>query len=380
MKLLDPFKKINKENSVDWKRSFGQYFVVFSDIHVSKKRKSQQSRALDLMRNVTEDWDKNIKRYLSDDKFRGILLVGDITHTGCSEEFELFNELYLKAIMQIFNATKEEVFAVPGNHDLNRTVLSKSYYSHKKEHPVKIKDYYKRIEFGSNEGNIWNKSNNNRFKSYDEWLKKTTTITSRDNMVAGPWGKTLNGENKPITIAGINSAIASSGFVPRKCIEGCLNLFGRSHPKNHWVSSSQIYAALGEKKSENTTLLMMHHSLDDFDSIETGSSICALNELADIYLHGHHHVLNAEDKSEISPIRISAPSFGNPNVKKNSKSNVNHRDSYAIIRIEGNELQIFYRTNLPPQIDSKYGFQGKNGASFVPDYCFNIKKDNLGGQ
>lgn len=93
-------------------------FIHLSDIHF-KKGTSDTSHDLDNdIRNEISRDIRKLKEVV--DTFDGILVTGDIAFSGRKEEYDIAEE-WLAQLSALIGCKPEEVWVVPGNHDVNRT-------------------------------------------------------------------------------------------------------------------------------------------------------------------------------------------------------------------------------------------------------------------
>ncbi len=100
--------------------------VHLSDIHFRDPR-----------RGTTGILDADLRRELQSDALRvvavagraeGILVGGDIAHSGRKEEYEIARE-WLNSFCGRLGCETDDVWVVPGNHDVDRSVLEGSTQS-----------------------------------------------------------------------------------------------------------------------------------------------------------------------------------------------------------------------------------------------------------
>ena len=52
-----------------------------------------------------------------------VLFTGDMAFAGRPEEYDLAERILLTPLMQRFGLSKEQIFVIPGNHDVDRSVV-----------------------------------------------------------------------------------------------------------------------------------------------------------------------------------------------------------------------------------------------------------------
>ena len=89
--------------------------LQISDIHWTKRKHWNDDFAGMKSRFLVE-----IKEYIeAGNEIDYIFICGDIAYKGMTEEYDKALE-YIDKICKIIGCTRQEVFVVPGNHDLNR--------------------------------------------------------------------------------------------------------------------------------------------------------------------------------------------------------------------------------------------------------------------
>lgn len=89
--------------------------LQISDIHWTKRRHWNEDFA-----GMKSKFLEDIKEYIeADNEIDYIFICGDIAFKGIKEEYDKALA-YIDKICEKVNCTREEVFVVPGNHDLNR--------------------------------------------------------------------------------------------------------------------------------------------------------------------------------------------------------------------------------------------------------------------
>lgn len=89
--------------------------IHFTDIHV------KQSNEQDVKRRVTDFIKHANEKKLSPDL---MLISGDLTYNGLSDEYEIFDRVFLKPICAALHIGVKQLVIVPGNHDVDRNLVS----------------------------------------------------------------------------------------------------------------------------------------------------------------------------------------------------------------------------------------------------------------
>lgn len=96
-------------------------FLHLSDLHISTTDAgSQFDRDLRIRQALLSDLGREGRT-----KFDAILVTGDITYQGHTEEFARA-KAWLEEVRTTTSSSPEALFVVPGNHDVNRSIVSRS--------------------------------------------------------------------------------------------------------------------------------------------------------------------------------------------------------------------------------------------------------------
>lgn len=95
-------------------------FLHLSDLHITTADAGNQfDQDFKIREALLEDLGKEDRT-----KFDGILVTGDIAYQGRADEFKRAKE-WLELVRKVTESSPEALFVVPGNHDVNRAVVSK---------------------------------------------------------------------------------------------------------------------------------------------------------------------------------------------------------------------------------------------------------------
>jgi 3',5'-cyclic AMP phosphodiesterase CpdA len=97
-------------------------FLHLSDIHFNKKWHDHYELDSDLRDQLGNDVAVMAKRL---PKIRGVLISGDIAFSGKKEEYDIAFE-WLKGLCSLAGCREQDVWCVPGNHDVDRSVYESS--------------------------------------------------------------------------------------------------------------------------------------------------------------------------------------------------------------------------------------------------------------
>ncbi len=202
-----------------------------------------------------------------------IFYTGDIIF-GDEGNFEIhFQEAsnFTEQIRNLFKIQKENVFIVPGNHDINRVQHMRElaeYFEKYNDDPRP--DHIISQDLKEKKGELREKCIE-RFKEYKEFLKISgfTHLLEDPEMLIYSQIKEINGFK--IGIAGLNSAWSS--------------LKGDEKGKL-WLGSYQIDDALKKLNEVEFKISLIHHPLDWLNQHEAKWAQTKIEEF-DFFLHGH---------------------------------------------------------------------------------------------
>lgn len=233
-----------------------------------------------------------------------IVVTGDFRHLGRGTSFE-HGIAQLEKLLSLFGVGKQNVFLIPGNHDVGPVADSdarKMWIEDIHENIGKDYQYYakykdKLLESFSEYRNVVSQFYKNILEDYDPRIVKC------GNIYHICWNNMLN-------IVCMNTALVSDGKEGHKEIFDADSLFGL-------IDSSAFQRSL-------PTILLGHHSPDDFyesQSVYLRTFLCRTN--ASAYLHGDVHKLNIHDAigSILVPEKIPSIACG--------KSIPESRDDYS---------------------------------------------------
>jgi predicted MPP superfamily phosphohydrolase len=113
-RVLEKQKNLN----MNIKSGHGHLRILhLSDLHARAKTAVFQNK-------VVEAAKRHIERINTDDSYEKLIVFsGDIAYSGKPNEYELAKE-WIESIREAFGATEEQIVVAPGNHDVDRTLLS----------------------------------------------------------------------------------------------------------------------------------------------------------------------------------------------------------------------------------------------------------------
>ena len=97
-------------------------FIHISDIHFSKRSGDK----VDLDSDLRSELENDVRRMKEDlERVNGILVTGDIGYSGQTQEYDNGRK-WLTRLCSVAGCEMQEVWVVPGNHDVDRTTVDKS--------------------------------------------------------------------------------------------------------------------------------------------------------------------------------------------------------------------------------------------------------------
>jgi DNA repair exonuclease SbcCD nuclease subunit len=255
-------------------------FVIlfFSDTHFGNpKTHSDDSGVLDSF--VTD-----IKNFVNHNKiipniviFAGDLVFGEVpSKTKIGDQYESIAIPWLKKLYKsCFKKTFDQVplFIVPGNHDLNRTIIDDTQKDYIRNLKTKL-NYYDHIYEKMNNNDIAFQRIIERQKAWhNEFIKipnKKCDIEKKFNSCSG----IIKYDNLSIGITGLNSAWAAHDDNDKDFL---------------WIGKAQYEHCYEKIKKTDFKIAFSHHPLDwlvEDDKVFLRNKI---QTQYDIFLHGHDH-------------------------------------------------------------------------------------------
>ncbi|MGD0953802.1 MAG: metallophosphoesterase [Methanotrichaceae archaeon] len=230
----------------------------------------------DLHFRISQAWDadivlrellRDIKDFVQKNKikFDFIIVSGDIAYSGIPDEYELSKD-FLNELLKLTGLTKDDIFIVPGNHDVCRSLIppARSIIRDGLRDSAKVNE-------------VMNDALSRKvlLSPLDNYKKFINTFFEKDmfNDENYFYTKLIKKEDKSISLLLMNSALIAGSM------EDCKNLI---------MGEIQVRNALEEANGADIRVAIMHHPLDclkDFDR----KSIKSQLERCNLILHGHLH-------------------------------------------------------------------------------------------
>lgn len=195
-----------------------------------------------------------------------IFITGDITNSGCVEEYTQFNECVFLPLMQIFgDEFSEKIFLVPGNHDVQRNTNKR----------------FGREEFLTlDEGNFEPSQMSlgdremlvGRFSNFVE--QAVPNHVKGFATVDGTFHEKIVTDSGTVSIVGLNTSWL--------CRDN-------DDDGNLTPGIALLRSALAKTDAEDVVVVLGHHPIDCFDRNHRDAIKSLLSSCNALYLHGHMH-------------------------------------------------------------------------------------------
>ena len=244
-------------------------WLHISDLHLRESEAWSQDAVLSAM------LDKIDERIAAGTRFDFVLVTGDLAFSGKNSEFDLV-ESFLDDLIRVVGVTREKVYCVAGNHDVDRSVQTMCF-SGARQNLQSEADVYR---FLSNK--VERETLLTRLQAFQGFHQRYFADQERVHTEEG-LGYTANilVDDLRIAVIGLNSAWLAEG--------------GRSDHGQVLLGECQVSNAIGESCRSNPHIVigMAHHPflvLNEFDRPPTQRR---LEEACHFYHCGHLHVPDA---------------------------------------------------------------------------------------
>lgn len=214
----------------------------------------------------------DIRSLVTLNKIHFIFITGDLAATGKAEEYNRVKQ-FLADLMQASSVSPKNVICVPGNHDIDRSLISQ--FSHSASETLSARDVVSQLLGNSAELSLFTR----RLDGYRRFIEDQF-----------PWGKSLEDntllsfthnfvvDNVRLSVLALNSAW----------------LAGSDADKGHIIiGERQVRKALEKVESSDIIIALLHHPLSYLKDFDAGDVQLLLNRRCDFVLHGHIHELGA---------------------------------------------------------------------------------------
>lgn len=257
-----------------------------------------------------------------------IFITGDLLLKGgegkIDEGFENFNEKFIKVFEEELGVTKDKIFLIPGNHDIDRTIVNK-YMESGLKHNLTT----------TNEVNSFIDKNNceeiNRILSFKKFEETFYSNYEKDK-------KQLSNFESNFIFYYQGKSIGIS------CLNTAWRCYGNDDSGNLILGERQITNSVSFLKDCYLKIALMHHSLDDLALFDKTDVSSYLKSKYDILFSGHSHTSDTfKTMTSSGELIVSiAPANWTHGIRSGLN---NYYNGYAIIDInfDNNKVEIEHR-------------------------------------
>ena len=263
-KITEKFSQLNGNiitSSITSKENNRVRWLHLSDFHVGKDNYGQKR----LFKNLLE----YIKMQVDEGKAPDMVFItGDIANKGQEKEYEIFyDDFYLHLYDVLPRECKENIFIVPGNHDVDQTQARAA-----RTHDVllSIPEFLDPTEEGLFERSIL-------LPRFNAFIKNDFSYSEEEHWLRtqnGAFQKKLAIKGYSLGIIGINTAWLSNSDQDRHKLSGGIHILEEAL---EFLEDSDIKIVLG------------HHPLDWLLDSQLDLTRAILGKKGALYLHGHLH-------------------------------------------------------------------------------------------
>ena len=241
-------------NTITW--------LHISDLHFQK---SQIYNSNIVIKSLLEDIEERIKEDSLQPDF--IIISGDISNKGLPEEYLLARQ-FLDSLREITSTPKENIFIVPGNHDVNRTVNPIIFDGLKSQ--LNDRDSVNRFISSDTELNSVLLRFNNYHKFMEQYMGENNYLITNTLLFT----KIIRLSDCNLAILGLNSAWMS--------VE-------QEEQGKLLLGEKQIRDALEETNKADFKIAVMHHPSEWLKGFDRSTAEALLQRECDLILQGHMH-------------------------------------------------------------------------------------------
>ncbi len=217
-----------------------------------------------------------------------IFVTGDITRSGQKAEF-LQAKRFLDKLLELLNLSKNKIFFVPGNHDIDWKKLNKLRNPGIKELLSNRERVNEFLLSNTADAREARKYNFNKFINYAEFVNSYMVDEQESsaysfNVENYYYTKLLELGPIKIGVAGINSAWSSAVFFDFDT--------QKTHDEDHIIlGEPQVRAIANSLQSYNADLnfVLMHHPFSFLEKYDREQNEYTIKKVANVILCGHLH-------------------------------------------------------------------------------------------
>jgi len=239
-------------------------WLHLSDLHF---RESQEYNENIVLKALLTDVTECISRDSLQPDF--VTISGDIAHASRSREYMLA-EAFLKDLLQITSLSRDRLFVVPGNHDVDRNEIVNSTFATRAAEILSS-----RVAVNSFLSNLTERELVfQRFHNYKKFIQDFFAECRPFDQEQYFYVKSVEVYEWSIAILGLNSAwLAGSDIDRNRLILG----------------EQQVRSALEVARGADVVIGVMHHPLDWLQEFDRRDVEAMLRSGCDFILHGHMH-------------------------------------------------------------------------------------------
>ncbi|EKF9437276.1 metallophosphoesterase, partial [Vibrio cholerae] len=193
-----------------------------------------------------------------------VFITGDICFSGMSEQFSLAKDNFIDPLLKMLNLSYENIYIVPGNHDVERSKISISERSLRRNIDSNtLNDLCIAIENGTEQ---WP-----RLNSYRSFCKNI--INYQSNILIDSPLMTVRQSGDKLVIHCLNSAW----------------LAGDDHDYGNLRFENILKNSLNKYGKNKNNIVLMHHPIDWFHESERNSIARYFEKNVDAVFYGHMH-------------------------------------------------------------------------------------------
>lgn len=271
-----------------------------------------------------------------------IFVTGDIAFSGHTEEYALASKFF-NSVLEILNLKKENIFFVPGNHDIQRSNTA-NYVSKMLESINSEKEVSEIL--GSKE---LRKVFLKRLNNYYEFVGNNSFPIEKSEL---SYTKNINVNGIEVAIVGLNSAWSSTSS---------------SEKGNIVLGERQVIEAFSKIEKPQITITLLHHPIYYFKDDDVESVEAVINNRSDFVLHGHIHsrkVITQKMPDSVVHYLVAGASYENNNFTSNLAYN------YVSANLESGIADVclrkFHNISSSWVSDKSYSENGKLQFSLPP--------------
>ncbi len=260
----------------------GLTWLHLSDWHQEERRFDRKVVCKALINDIKKRGE--ISPHLN--KIDFIIFSGDVAKTGQSDEYKKANEDLFDPVLEACDLSRDRIFIVPGNHDLDRELI-----------PVSLSEPLT----SNQEVETWWSTERKRaqifqpFQAFHSFLKNFTGHNPQEFSNTCVWE--IGG--KKIALLGVNSAWMCGRH---KDESGEYNDQGFL-----CIGEPQIYEPLEKIADCDIRIAVLHHPLDWLTPFDLGRIEVHLKRKCNFILHGHAHKPGASANKDNFGYYISIP-------------------------------------------------------------------------